>query len=244
MNRFISFLLSLAFLTATTNCLIYAESDNDTDPIVVRLKTENSLQPLYLAKFKQEGMPFPQSYVNQLESILKYDLEHNGMTTAVTQSPIGEKAIRESLGIERSPQTWKSLNVLYVIQTTINADKTLSTKLLTVNTLTLKNLNGIMLSGDITTDRKIIHQLADAIYKSLFNRDGIATTRILYTIKKKNGLDSKKWLSDIWECDYDGANSRQIVKDLGFHISPVYVPPKPGFNSGSFFLCFLPNLAT
>ena len=96
-----------------------------------------------------------------------------------------------------------------------------------------KTIEGIPLSGDLTKDRKQIHQLADTIHKTLFGTPGIANTRILYTVKTQQ--QGSNYQSEVWEADYDGHNKRQITKDSGYIVTPLYVPPKPGYAAGSLF---------
>jgi len=44
---------------------------------------------------------------------------------------------------------------------------------------------------------------------------------------------TKKWISELWESDYDGKNARQVTTGDNFIVTPVHIPPKPGFTSGS-----------
>ena len=52
---------------------------------------------------------------------------------------------------------------------------------------------------------------------------------------KNKGVKPNNWLSEVWESDYDGGNPRQITHDAGYCVTPVYMPPKTGNASGSFF---------
>ena len=48
-------------------------------------------------------------------------------------------------------------------------------------------------------------------------------------------MPSHQWKSEVWECDYDGHNAHQITHTNSYCVTPSYLIPKPGFNSGSFF---------
>ena len=85
-----------------------------------------------------------------------------------------------------------------------------------------------MISGQ---DRQQAHRLADAIHKALFGTEGIVSTHILCTIKNK--VTEDKWVAEVWESDYDGANARQISHENALCIAPTYIPPKAGFTSGN-----------
>lgn len=226
-NKILGLACALGFFT----CPGLAAS-SESDPIVVRLATETQLIPMYLTHFNGNGSGFEQNYCNQLEKVLQFDLGHNGMTYLLDTSNERERLAGAS-SIDQQPRTtdWKALSAFYIVKIQI-LDKKLSARLFAANAETTKRIDDIPLTGDLSSDRRQIHQLADIIHKTLFGKEGIATTRIIYTVKTKQG---STWASEMWESDYDGGNRRQLTKDSGYAITPVYVPPKPGFTSGSFF---------
>lgn len=209
----------------------YAE-DEDHAPILVRLATETQRLPVYLAKFSCEGSSFDAGYCEKLERVLRFDLDHNGMTYLLQVNAANEKSANaNAFDSLLKPLDWKSLNAFYMIRVRIQ-DKKISARLLAQNAGSVRSIDNIALSGDLSKDRQQVHQLADTIHKALFDTDGIASTRFLYTVKLQKGKD---WTSEVWEADYDGENARQLTFDGGYVVTPVYVPPKPGYASGSFF---------
>ncbi len=183
------------------------------DPILVKLDTEVKLLPISISKFTSEQSVFDAAYLEELNKILRFDLNHNGMTVVMDR----KKAPHRAYDLE------------------VNAiDKSLQAQVLIVENQTLKTIDAMPLSGDIRFDRRQVHLLADAIFRALFNKKGVASTRILYTVKTK-GKTSDTWISEVFESDYDGGNSRQVTRDGGYCVTPCYIPPKPGFVSGNFF---------
>lgn len=203
----------------------------DDEQIVVKLATESQLMPLYLSVFQDQGSGFEPGYLKQLENVLNFDLNHNGMTYTVKQSKesdaLANSGSFDSLG---SVNEWKALNVYYVIKVRAK-DRKLDIRMLAVNSNGTRSVDGLMMTGDLSQDRRKIHQIADTIHKTLFGTDGIANTKLLYTIKRK---EEKKDVSDIYEADYDGANARIVLKGYGYCVTPCYIPPKAGFNSGGY----------
>lgn len=205
----------------------------DTDQITVRLATDNQLLPLYLAKFVSNNSGMEASYLDQLEDVLQFDLNHNGFTYTLPHVPEREKLANAlSTGDISQAKAWQALKIYYVIKVHVGDDKGLSAIMLSVNGDAMKNVGGLKLVGDMAKDRRTIHLLADAIHKSLFGTDGIASTHVLYTVRKKTGTT---WSSEIWEADYDGQNAHSIMRDTNYNINPVYVPPKSGKVTGGFF---------
>lgn len=56
-------------------------------PLVVKLATESSLDPLYLLPMTSEQSEISESAMRQLEKILAFDLDHNG-ATFVAKDPL------------------------------------------------------------------------------------------------------------------------------------------------------------
>ena len=208
----------------TTN----AAPAND-DPIIVRLTTDTQLIPIYMPHPETSQSGFETSYCTQLENVLQFDIGHNGMTYLIDNTKEKERLTNPQEFNQPIRQSdWKAIGAFYVLKTQIQ-DKKISIRLFAANAENGKSIDNIALTGNLSKDRRQIHQLADTIFKSLFNSEGIATTRILYTVKSK-GAELK---SEVWEADYDGANARQITKDNGYAITPAYIPPKQGFTSGT-----------
>lgn len=84
------------------------------------------------------------------------------------------------------------------------------------------------LTGTLAEDRRKIHQLADKIFEAFFHEKGIAASKILYTVRFREGNEknSQKWRSEVFESDLDGANARPLTKEGGLCISPAFVASK------------------
>ncbi len=205
----------------------------EDEQIVVKLATESQLLPIYASSFIDNHSGFDPVYVKQLEQVLSFDLNHNGMTYTIPHSSdrdvLANGGAFDSLG---SSSSWKTLNIYYVVKGRLT-DKKLDIRMLAVNSNSTKSVDGISLTGNLGQDRRKIHQLADTIHKALFGTDGIASTKLLYTLRTQ--VPGNKWLSDVWEADYDGANARQVTHGMGYCVTPTYIPPKAGFMPGSFF---------
>jgi TolB protein len=201
-----------------------ARANGSEDAIFVQLETEISLFPLYMTKFSSEKSAFDSAYVDQLEDILRFDFSYNGTTHLLPRSQEHDAALAN---ISKNS---KLLRAHYVVLVKID-EKKLSARLYSLSNNTWKSIEDLDLTGTLSRDRKQIHLLADTIHKVLFQKEGVASTRILYSLKER---EDKKFTSSIWEADYDGANRRKVTGE-GYCISPVYVPPKKGVSSGSLF---------
>ena len=216
----------LLLLSALAVSLTAAPSE-DRDPIVVKLETEGRLLPLYAAHWIDEQSGFERSYLEQLEKVLRFDLGHNGATALLPYQGecdgLANRGAFDSLG---SPADWQSRKVYYVVKARAAAKK-LSIRLLGVNAQEVKAIDNISLTGILAQDRRTIHQIADTLHRQLFGKDGVASTRFLYTVKTK-GSGANQWLSEVWEADYDGANPRQITRGSGYCVTPTYLPSAKG----------------
>ena len=199
--------------------------------MVVRLSTETQRLPIYAAGFYVTDGCFSDEYASTLQKILQFDLNYNGMTYVLDVSEDFEKLISGDQ-IDRAPKTndWKALEAFYLVKGAIK-DKKLIVRLYAANGESVKGVDGLLLSGDLAKDRKQIHILADTIFKTLFGKEGIATSKILYTVKTTQGGKTR---TEVVESDYDGENRRKVLSEPNLIVSPVYVPPKEGFATGSF----------
>ena len=192
-------LIALMIAALLVPSLAFTQAKEESEQIVIRLSADNQLMPLYLAKFTDEGSGLDSRHAKVLADVLQFDLNHNGLTYTVAQTEAEEKlADKLSAGNPSLAGNWKAFHVFYVIKVRVNSDKKLEATLLSVNGDSVKSVTGIPLSGDLIKDRKQIHQLADAIHKSLFGTEGIASTHILYTIRKP-ASEAKKWTSEVWK---------------------------------------------
>lgn len=212
------------FILAFTSCFA------DSEPLVILLGTEAQTLPLYLAPTIDEQSGFSKDYLSSLEKILHFDLNHNGMTSVI--KPSSELKPFNAWDFQGNLSPLINQKIYYVVKTRIQ-DKLLSARVLIVNNNVIKSVENLALSGNLAQDRRVIHTLADTIFKALFNKEGIATTRILYTVKKQDP-GTKKWTSDVIEADYDGGNPRKVSPNGEFCVTPTYIPPKIGFKSGSY----------
>ncbi len=197
------------------------ESQNDPE-IRVHLSTTSTLSPFYLGILQGTHATFDRAYLAQLEGILQYDLNYNGSTQVMPRSVEKENHLNlESPNAAFNPQSWKTFGANYVLKWAITG-KTLQASLLTVQSGALRQFSGIALTGELNHDRRQLHKLADGIHKTLFQTDGICNSRILFSYQVRNPRpDGSEWVSEIWECDWDGANSRQITHEGSYCVSPV-----------------------
>ncbi len=215
--------LSLALLLSSFPLLSHAESPSPE--IRVHLATENTLSPIYLSRLQWNNASFDSSYQTQLEAILQYDLNYNGSTSLLPRVAEKEQVLQSSsTETAFNPTFWKKNHTPYVIKWSVTG-KTLSLSAFSTQSGSLKHFGDIALSGDIHVDRKQIHKLADGIQKTLFNVDGVANSRLLFSYQVKNSqADGSEWLSEIWECDWDGANTRQVTHEKSYCVTPVMLP--------------------
>ena len=191
---------------------IWASALFGADNFSVSLDTECPLEPLYLSPLLASKGDFDTKYRNGLSEVLDFDLSHNGMTGIVTS--------------EKS--------ALYTLSWCLQGKK-LDVTLTWVKTKKAKKLETLTLTGTLSTDRKTIHKVADWVVKSLYKMEGVASTTILYTIRQKNNDATFKseYLSEVWECDWDGKNAHQITNEGRYMVTPCYCPAPKGYRPGA-----------
>jgi TolB protein len=213
------FLLSVA----CAHISLYSSDTSPSQEITIQLPTEKPLSSIYLSSIDQTDSSFPKAYLKQLENILEYDFNHNGKTVSLAKSAASEKQLQSGYsGAIQSP---------YAIYFSIK-EKKIQCKVYNLLQEHSNLFPEIALSGSLNEDRVLLHKLSDAIHKLLFQTDGVASSKILFSFQKKTGTDS--WVSEITECDFDGANLRTITKENSYCVTPVNIPKGKGMTKNLF----------
>lgn len=192
------------------------------EELIISLPTQNSLQPIYIAEITAKKSPLPDEYRLALDRVLCFDFEHNGRTRVETrlskyESILGDVDYQKAF----YPKIWQELPVAYVVRAYIEG-KELHTSVYLAKTSVVKHFNTVHLSGKLDDDRRLIHRLSDGIFYELFKTKGIASTKVLYTYQPSH----KTSISEIWECDYDGANAYPVTHDNVQSLTPTAIGSK------------------
>jgi TolB protein len=229
--KILLFFLFLTFFPSNT----YVHTAEQTLEIRVDLATQSPLEPLYIGKIQRENAAFDALYLNQLEAVLAHDLSHNGFTKVTERTPDKEQllSLKENAAAFQT-SSWKACGIAYAVRSQLK-ERTLSMSIYSTHDGSLKTFSDIQLSGDLNQDRRHIHKLSDGIAKALFNANGVANSRLLFAYQIKHPRsDGSEWLSEIWECDWDGANARQLTHDESYSVTPVLIPQSARFNNDRF----------
>lgn len=200
--------------------LLYSEEE-----IVVQLNRSEPLVSVYLGSLDKKDSPLKSDHAKNLEDVLRFDLLQSGRITLQGKNPekealLSANMIKESL----VHPIWKQDRTQYVVHLCME-ESFLTAMIYSVEFTHLKTIKNIKVTGNLEEDRSCIHLLADQIHKILFNLEGIASTKILYTVQLPIANSSdREYSSQIWECDYDGANARKLTSDKNYCLTPIYYP--------------------
>lgn len=186
----------------------------------VRLPTRSTLRPIYLSNFHADDYDWRS--LEEFRSILEFDLNTNGFSTVISRRDDLEETlhfpnVREKFDLN----LWKKEKIPFCLAANVSQNRL---ELIAFNTEkgTSKRYPVISL------ERKALHQLADTVQKDLFGKEGIASLRILFTQRTKNEMGKgREWLSEVWVCDSDGENKRQVTKEKSYCLSPYFIPNRP-----------------
>jgi len=210
--------------------LISAATAASQEEIRIYLSTTSPLEPVYIGKLSSDSS-LGSDYLAQLESVINFDFSHNGSTKILPTNHIREQTLSQPTSTERfNAAVWKSWGAIHVLKGEIQ-NKSLSFSVFSPQTGSLKQFPAMTLSGVLGRDRIQIHRLADAIYKTLYGQPGVASTRILYAAKQRS---NDKWVSEIWSCDWDGGNPKQLTREGSYSITPVFIPSSSKYANDKF----------
>lgn len=191
------------------------------EEIFVRLETQASLIPIMICPIEAASSDLAQTHVKTLSSLFRSDMNHNGMTKTASL-----KELEAACSGFDSPVDFEKLknnDIFYLIKMKIEG-KNCITKVISINGKSVKLIDGISLTGELNQDRKTIHLLADTIYEVLFQKKGIASQHILFSIREKKESPDKApdWESSLYECDTDGANLKKLTFDSSYCVTPLF----------------------
>ena len=192
--------------------LAFASSLTGGEEIRVELPTRQKLSGCYLSKVDESDSPLSPSYLKTIRKVLEFDLHYSGYAKILPTDELLEKALRHhDPSVAFSPVRWGKSHAEYVFKSVVH-QKQLDFYAFEVATGRLKKFEGIPLSGVLNMDRRQMHKLANALLDAFFGVEGICHSRILYSLQMENpNPSSKDWKSEIWECDWDGENPRQLL---------------------------------
>lgn len=186
--------------------------------LFISIPVHQTFYPLYITKVQEQDGSLPGEYLQELYEILTQDFSLNGKHSLLPYCQNKEKLSQNEL---QNKSVWKTLNVAHVLKLTAKNTQ-LHAQLYLTSESSLKTFPDMPLTGDLNRDRVALHALADTIFSWIFKINGIASTKILFAKEiPEEGKQPWEWPSEIWECDYDGANSHQITYEKNFCISPV-----------------------
>jgi len=181
----------------------------------VRLTTRSALKPLYLSAFHAEDSGG--CHFEELRAVLEFDLNVGGFCAVVPRRDDLEKKfhfpdVRENFDLS----AWKKIS--FCVAANVSQNR-LEVTALNIENGTSKRYPPVPL------ERKAIHRLADMLQKDLFGKEGIASLRLIYTQRTKNGVEKGlDWLSEVWVSDFDGVNARQVTSEKSYCLSPYFLP--------------------
>lgn len=185
------------------------------ESLEVALPTRISKTPIYLTQIHSDVSSF-----DEQRQIIESDLNNNGFSFVLQPKKIEETIQWPDVRQGFNKSVWKKEQIPFVIALQV-FDNRLQTVVFDVAQGTSKKYPEI----DIL-DRKEIHRLTDRIQKDLFGVAGIASTHLLYSLRKKVG---DQWNSEIWVCDADGSNHRKLIGDQGYCMTPNFFPKSEEF---------------
>jgi TolB protein len=205
-------------------------TDDSSQDIRVHLNTESALSSIYLSHVKSIDSSFPSNYIKELEKVLDFDFNYNGRTKVSNRSNEKDSIL---LSMENNPSNMKSVEAPFAVFFSLK-DKKLHCKVYNFLKGHANSFPEVSLTGTLSADRLILHKLSDAIHKVLFQENGIAYSRILYSYHPKTTSKEQNWNAEIIECDWDGENPRVVTREKSYCVTPVLLPKSKDMDQDMF----------
>ncbi len=183
-----------------------------TEEYEVRLSTQESVFSLDLSEVEKKAPAFKDSYLNQLREVLSFDLEHSGYFSLLPKSKgEGKEGVKAAFVVKPIVEKNEFYLEFWPSYKRVNYKQVKIKK-------TSKRFN---LKGLLSYDRRQIHALANDFLMRSIQKQGIFESRILYSVRIEKSLG--QWLSEIWICDWDGENGRQVTFENSYCVQPLFL---------------------
>lgn len=207
------------------------------DALRVPLQTDTRLLPIYLTEARLADGQFAQDYVRQLWDVLAYDLNNNGRTQ-VSAPIVSFEQSQTQVPLKHPGQVdeLRKRQIYYMVKGVVNEGK-LSAVVFSLGGNRLYQAEALNLTGRLSEDRQRMHELADFIHLTLFDQPGIATSKLLYTLRRPNPAPGgEPWISEVWIADWDGKNQRQVTHENAYCVTPSFFPAAAAGYAAQHFL--------
>jgi TolB protein len=204
------------------------------EEIEVRLKTASLAKPLYLTHTYLRSDNINHGYLDELRTVLQFDLNSGAFVTVLPTNSAWEESLHMA-DVKRhfNVSLWRKEQVPFILCSTV-IEKNLKVTAFDVEKGNSKVYEEIVLTGQIDEDRKQIHRLSDSIHRDFFGVEGVATCRIIYSLRESKG--ALGYRSEIYLSDFDGFNRHQLTFENDYCVTPCFSPyNKSGTTEPSFF---------
>ncbi len=193
-----------------------------SEELEVSLPTRSELPLIYISALETDASGYDWRYLDELRSALEFDLATCGGCSIATQKVEWDELLPVHDHRKQFHLTfWKKHNIPFILYLQSTNDR-FSVTAFQVAKSSSKKYPDFVLTKDLNLDRDCVHHIADMIQKDLFQIRGISSLKLIYTKRTKN--DASEWLSDVWVCDSDGANPRQVTKENNYCLTPSFLP--------------------
>ncbi len=202
------------------------------EELEIRLKTASNVKPIYISRIHAQSPPLDWHYCEELRTVLENDLLLGGYASVLSIKEEYEEAISTSDARELTTTLWLKEKIPYVLIMHM-ADNRLQITAYNIEKSSVKRYPEIVLSEALERDRKKIHQLSDTIHRDLFGQDGIASLRLIYSLRQQQ--TNGQYASEIWISDSDGMNAQRATREGAYCITPSFYPHTAGMDNPPFY---------
>lgn len=176
--------------------------------------------PIAIPDIKNSADLYAQTDIGiKLQDVLINDLNLSGLFDIIDRKVYIEDQNRvDKKSDEIDFNDWRLIGADAVIKGlfTANGDE-LTVELKLFDVFQAKMLTGRRYIGKKTDIRTIAHKFANEIMEAITGEKGTFDARLLFT----STISGNK---EIWMCDYDGYNAKQITKNKSINLSPQWSP--------------------
>lgn len=207
MRWFIALFLSLStFLAADEDLVLY-------------VKAKDNYSSVYISQIITTHSALSGDYLNQLSQLFEHDFALNGYSELKDR-----EAELERLMSQAPAKVGLHMPARHVIRLEV-VENVLKTTLYSPLLKEGYPIADIFLTGSLPADSELIHELADSLHLKMYRTPGIASKKILYSLRE----DLRSEVAEIYVKRLDMLEGEQVTRENTLSINPVLLPNSDKF---------------
>jgi TolB protein len=208
------FIFTLLSLTPEAHAKVYIDIDSPAGkklPLAIldyKVESDKTISASKLRRLRAD-----------IHDALSGDLDFTALFDIIDEDAFLESPKKSGMSSKKTNfADWRAIGAEILIKSSVRVKGTrLIAEFRLFDTVKESQLIGRRYVGRLSNPRKLAHRFADDLIEKLTGTKGIFSTKIIFTSDRSGA-------KEVYICDYDGKNTRQVTNNKTINLSPKWSP--------------------